>query len=212
MKYDFRHIDPRTGLPKVIKNDEPEIQMMNRLPWRTGWIYLLQNRVGLNTVGNQRFKKKVWYDRRDCTVSTDETKEDAQHIRVAKFPNLGRPAGWIFASDIREFFNQKFTKSLNESKDIKDVKKGERIIFWTEDQLDQDDAWPAVGTMIFDRAGNPSQIGILDPIAHNECCGYISFDMISKWDYIDKVFPKGKTEDRLVQAISDSLVESLFFK
>ena len=34
--------------------------------------------------------------------------------------------------------------------------------------------------------------------------------MISKWEYVDKVFPKGKTEDRLVQAISDSLVESLF--
>ena len=34
--------------------------------------------------------------------------------------------------------------------------------------------------------------------------------MISKWDYVDKVFPKSKTEDRLVQAISDSLVESLF--
>ena len=105
MKYDFRHIDPRTGLPKVIKNDEPEIQMMTRLPWKTGWIYLLQNRIGLNTVGNQRYKKKVWYDRRDCTISTDETKEDAQHIRTATFPNLGRPAGWIFASDIREFFN-----------------------------------------------------------------------------------------------------------
>lgn len=143
MKYDFRHIDPRTGLPKIIKNNEPEIQMMTRLPGKTGWIYLLQNRVGLNTVGNQRYKKKVWYDHIDCTVSTDETKKDAQHIRTAKMPNVGRPAGWIYASQIHESFNQKITKSLNGFKDIKDVKKG-------------------------------------------------------------------KTEDRLVQAISDSLVESLF--
>lgn len=104
MKFDFKHIDPATGLPKVVKRG-PEIQLMNRMPGRTGWIWLLQNRVDINTVGNCRYKKKVWYDRADMTVSTDESKEDAVPFRTYNLPGAGRPGGWLYGNELHEYMH-----------------------------------------------------------------------------------------------------------
>lgn len=95
-RYDFNHIDPVTGLPREIKRPEDDIELMSRYPARTGWITLLQNRVLLNSVGNRRFKKTVWYDAKDHTVSTDRNKEDACHFRTYILPGAGKPAGWMY--------------------------------------------------------------------------------------------------------------------
>jgi hypothetical protein len=77
-QWDFRHIDPITGMPKL-KQPRPEddIKLMNQRPARTGWIILLQNRVNLKSIGNMRYKKKMWYDMRSHTVSSDRNMEDA---------------------------------------------------------------------------------------------------------------------------------------
>lgn len=96
-RYDFNHIDPITGLPREIKRAEDDIQLMSRTPSRSCWITLLQNRVNLNSVGNNRYKKTLWFDRRDCTLSTDKNKDDAVHFRTYMLPGAGKPAGWIYA-------------------------------------------------------------------------------------------------------------------
>ena len=96
-RYDFRHIDPRTGLPKEIHRPEDNIELMSRMPDHSCWITMLQNRINLNSVGNIRYKKTVWFDRRDCTVSTDRNKEDAVHFRSYMLPGCGKPQGWIYA-------------------------------------------------------------------------------------------------------------------
>ena len=42
VRYDWNHIDPITGMPKV-KAPRPEesIELMNRMPAKTGWIVML---------------------------------------------------------------------------------------------------------------------------------------------------------------------------
>lgn len=96
-RYDFSHIDPRTGLPREIKRPEDDIELMSRMPGRSCWITMLQNRVNLNSVGNNRYKKTVWFDRTDATVSSDRNKEDAVHFRSYILPGAGKPQGWIYA-------------------------------------------------------------------------------------------------------------------
>lgn len=100
VRYDWSKIDPRTGMPKV-KEPRPEesIQLMNRMPGRSGWIMMFQNRVNLNSVGNMRYAKKVWFDRASGTVSTDENMEDSVHFRSYVLPGAGRPQGWMELAD-----------------------------------------------------------------------------------------------------------------
>lgn len=95
VRYDWNHIDPRTGMPKIKERPEDKIHLMNQMPGRSGWIVLLQNRVNLNSVGNVRYAKKVWYDRNDRTVSTSEDKEDAVWIKRFVLPGAGLAQGWI---------------------------------------------------------------------------------------------------------------------
>ena len=96
-RYDFNHLDPLTGLPREIKRPAADIELMSRMPARSCWITLLQNRVNMNSVGNNRFKKTLWFDRKDCTLSTDKNKKDAVHFRSYVLPGAGKPAGWIYA-------------------------------------------------------------------------------------------------------------------
>lgn len=41
VRYDWNHIDPRTGLPKIKERPEDKIHLMNQYPGRSGWIILL---------------------------------------------------------------------------------------------------------------------------------------------------------------------------
>lgn len=95
VRYDWNHIDPMTGMPRIKERPEDKIHLMNQLPGKTGWIVMLQNRVNLNSVGNLRYAKRVWYDRTDRTVSTSEDKDDAVYIKRFVLPGAGYPGGWI---------------------------------------------------------------------------------------------------------------------
>lgn len=100
VKYDFNHIDPRTGLPKI-KEPRPEesIELMNRMPARSGWIVMLHNRLNFNSTGNMRYAKKVWFDRASGMVADDEEMTDAVHFRSYMLPHCGRPGGWMYLQD-----------------------------------------------------------------------------------------------------------------
>lgn len=100
-KYDWKHIDPLTGLPKIKKETiEDKIHMMNQMPAMSGWIVMLQNRVNYNSVGNQRYKKELWYNRVNHTVSIDENGTDATPFKSYTLPHCGKPGGWIYKKDI----------------------------------------------------------------------------------------------------------------
>ena len=100
-RYDWNHIDPITGMPKLKTRPEDAIELMSRMPARSCWITLLQNRVNLNSVGNGRFKRDVWFDRTDRTVSSDKSKEDAVFFREARLSDGSYPHGWIVCDNKR---------------------------------------------------------------------------------------------------------------
>lgn len=60
MKFDFKHIDPRTGLPRITDQKEDRINLMLHTPARSGYIRMLQNRVNLRSVGNLRYSVRLW--------------------------------------------------------------------------------------------------------------------------------------------------------
>lgn len=96
VRYDWKHIDFVTGMPRIKERPEDKIHLMSQMPGRSGWIVLLHNRVNLNSVGNVRYATKVWYDRNDRTVSTSERKEDAVWFKNAILRGAGGLAsGWI---------------------------------------------------------------------------------------------------------------------
>lgn len=95
--YDWNHIDPVTGMPRKKVRPEDSIELMSRMPARSCWITLLQNRVNFNSVGNVRFKRDVWFDRVDRTVSSDKSKEDAVYFRDARLKDGSYPHGWIYS-------------------------------------------------------------------------------------------------------------------
>ena len=64
MKIKFNNNNPDTGLPRQKTRKEDKIQLMSRMPSRSTWILMLQNRVNLNSVGNMRFARKVWFNNR----------------------------------------------------------------------------------------------------------------------------------------------------
>lgn len=176
MKYDFRHIDPLTGMAKEVRRTEPEIQLMNRYPTKTGWIWVLQNRVGLNTVGNKRYKKKLWYDRTDKTISSDEAKEDSCPFMTYNLPGAGRPGGWLYGDQLNESF---------------DSPKYRKVIFYTA----EDKAYIGV------KKGNSF---ICDAV--EEMPVITSINDVLQWDYLDNVYPlKQNVVNKLTTAISDSL-------
>jgi hypothetical protein len=90
-------------MPKMKpRRKEDDIKLMNQYPGKTGWIILLQNRVNLNSVGNIRYKKRMWYDRMSRTVSSDRDMSDAVLISQYVLPHAGRPAGWMYANELDE--------------------------------------------------------------------------------------------------------------
>lgn len=97
-RFDWSHIDPLTGMPKL-KEPRPEekIELMNRLPAKSGWVTILQNRVNFNSVGNKRYARNMWFDRLTQTLSSSKDMEDAHPWRTYILPGAGRPGGWIYA-------------------------------------------------------------------------------------------------------------------
>lgn len=95
MKFDFDHIDPRTGMPKIKQRPEDKIQLITRMPYKSGWIKMLQNRVNLNSVGNLRDAEKVWFDRRTLKVSKTVSGEGGVLFRDYRLKSGQKPQGWI---------------------------------------------------------------------------------------------------------------------
>ena len=95
MKYDFRHLDPRTGLPRTIEREEDRIELMTRLPWRSGYVRMLQNRANLHSVGNNRHSVRLWYNAHTRTLHPTQGAQGTD-IRLYRLPNGQRPQGWIF--------------------------------------------------------------------------------------------------------------------
>ena len=74
--------------------EQEKMNCMNRCPSHSGWIILLQNRVNLNSVGNIRYKTKVYYDHRTKQVGLSP---DDCHtpFRCARLSNNQPAAGWM---------------------------------------------------------------------------------------------------------------------
>ncbi len=71
-----------------------KMHCMNQYPSRSGWIVLLQNRVNLDSVGNVRYKTKVYYDHRTRMVGFSADSCDTP-FRCAKLKNNQPAAGWM---------------------------------------------------------------------------------------------------------------------
>lgn len=96
MKFDFNHIDPITGLPRIKKCEEDRIQLITRMPARSCYIRMLQNRVNLHSVGNVRYSERVYYDARTKSLHTrPDGPLRASYWRNYRLPNGQRAAGWI---------------------------------------------------------------------------------------------------------------------
>lgn len=85
---------------KQMKKREERRNEMNRMkpmcvtPGRSGWIILLQNRVLLDSVGNIRYKRRVWFDIH--THKIGDVKENCTTLwREATLKNGQRAAGWM---------------------------------------------------------------------------------------------------------------------
>lgn len=97
MKFDFDRPDPRTGMyPRIKpKREEDDICLMSRMPSRSCWIKMLQNRVNLKSVGNIREAERVWFDRRTMKVSKNVAGEGAIDFRMFRLKSGQKPQGWI---------------------------------------------------------------------------------------------------------------------
>ena len=74
--------------------EQYKMHCMNQYPSRSGWITLLQNRVNLNSVGNVRYKTKVYFDHR--TKMVGESPENCNTpFRCARLSNSQPAAGWM---------------------------------------------------------------------------------------------------------------------
>lgn len=71
-----------------------KMHCMNQYPSRSGWIVLLQNRVNMDSVGNIRYKTKVYYDHRTKMVGPDADSCNTP-FRCARLKNNQHAAGWM---------------------------------------------------------------------------------------------------------------------
>lgn len=95
MKFEFKHIDPRTGLPQMADREEDRINLMLRTPARSGYIRMLQNRVNLRSVGNLRYSVRLWYDARTKTLHVAPGAPVVGHWHGYRLPCGQKPAGWL---------------------------------------------------------------------------------------------------------------------
>ena len=95
MKFDFNHIDPRTGLPRMVASPDDNIQLITRMPARSCYIRMLQNRASLRSVGNIRYAQRLWYNARAKTLHTAPDAPVIAHWYNYRLPNHQRAAGWI---------------------------------------------------------------------------------------------------------------------
>jgi hypothetical protein len=109
VRYDWRHIDPITGMPAVKERPEDKIHLMNQLPGRSGEIVFLQNRVNLNSVGNIRYAKKMYYDRSQRCVadSADNISGEGQPFMTYVLPGAGRPQGWLYLDEYTQLTHRR---------------------------------------------------------------------------------------------------------
>ena len=76
--------------------EQDGMHLMNQIPARSGWITLLQNRVNLNSVGNTRYKTKVYFDLRTRMVGAEPDVCNTP-FRCARLSNGQPAAGWMEA-------------------------------------------------------------------------------------------------------------------
>lgn len=67
---------------------------MNQYPSHSSWIVLLQNRVNLDSVGNIRYKTKVYYDHRTKMVGPSADSCNTP-FKCARLKNNQPSAGWM---------------------------------------------------------------------------------------------------------------------
>ena len=67
---------------------------MNQYPSCSGWIVLLQNRVNIDSVGNIRYKTKVYYDHRTKMVGPSADSCNTP-FKCARLKNNQPSAGWM---------------------------------------------------------------------------------------------------------------------
>ena len=94
-RYDFSKIDPRTGIPRIVERDEDHIQLMSRMPGRSGYIRLLKNRVNLRSVGNLRLSERLYYNAYTRTLYSSPNGTKIALWHAYRLPNGQRAAGWI---------------------------------------------------------------------------------------------------------------------
>ena len=94
-RYDFSKIDPRTGIPRIVEYKEDRIQLMSRMPGRSGYIRLLQNRVNLRSVGNLRLSERLYYNAYTRTLYSAPNGTEIALWHAYRLPNGQRAAGWI---------------------------------------------------------------------------------------------------------------------
>lgn len=102
-KFDFNHLD-HMGRPRMVDDNKlcKLANLMSRKPSKSGYIWLLNNNIDVNTVGNVRSKTKVYYDAYTSQVSSEPTSEDAVPFREARLRD-GSPARfWITDDDLRK--------------------------------------------------------------------------------------------------------------
>lgn len=79
------------------------------MPGRSGEIVFLQNRVNLNSVGNIRYAKKMYYDRSQRCVadSADNISGEGQPFMTYVLPGAGRPQGWLYLDEYTQLTHRR---------------------------------------------------------------------------------------------------------
>ena len=69
---------------------------MCQMPRQSGWIWLLQNRVNLKSVGNLRLARKVWFHAQTRSVGPGPSydKDSFEPFQEARLSNGERANGW----------------------------------------------------------------------------------------------------------------------
>jgi len=89
--------NPHTGeYGELPKRPEDDIKLMSQKPGKSCWIVMLQNRINLQSVGNIRYKQRVWYDVRTKQVKTSPDATDGVRWEMYMLPHCGRPGGWLY--------------------------------------------------------------------------------------------------------------------